>query len=313
LIGGMRSVTRSVREMVGATCLSCHGGGIGDQLMLSTIAHELKLRGCRNVLIVTQYPDLFLGNPDVNGVAIPGSRRAWVFMKLAGERTRSPSYLINYDPRDDTRDPPPEHVLAYMCRMVGITGRVGLRPYLSLSRSQREWGAPYEGCIAVQSSGLGAGYLLLNKQWFPQRFAQVAAHLLKTHPVVQIGNPIDPAVPCTYDIRGKTTLRQLAAVLAHCRMFVGLVGMPMHLARAVECPSVIVYGGRERPDQTGYSCNENIYNPVACAPCWQDSRCDYSRVCMESIPTERAIEAAERLLEKPRVQLEVDSYDILPH
>jgi ADP-heptose:LPS heptosyltransferase len=190
---------------------------------------------------------------------------------------------------------------------------VGLRPYLSLSRSQREWGAPYEGCIAVQSSGLGAGYLLLNKQWFPQRFAQVAAHLLKTHPVVQIGNPIDPAVPCTYDIRGKTTLRQLAAVLAHCRMFVGLVGMPMHLARAVECPSVIVYGGRERPDQTGYSCNENIYNPVACAPCWQDSRCDYSRVCMESIPTERAIEAAERLLEKPRVQLEVDSYDILPH
>jgi hypothetical protein len=281
--------------------------------MLSTIARELKLRGCRSVLIVTRYPDLFRRNADVDGIASPGSKRAWMFVKLAGDRTFAPSYLINYDPRDDTRDQPSEHVLAHLCRMVGIVGRVALRPYIVLSESELNWGTAFAGCVAIQSSGLGAGYLLMNKQWFPERFGEVAEYLLKTHPVVQVGSSTDPAVPCTHDMRGRTTLRQLGAILANCRMFVGLVGMPMHLARAVDCPSVIVYGGRERPDQTGYTCNENLYNPVACAPCWQDSRCDYGRICMESLPAQLVIDAARRLLDRPRADLMHESYEISLH
>src|SRR5262249_14318072 len=152
------------------------------------------------------------------------------------------------------------------------------------------------GCIAIQSSGLSGRWLLLNKQWFPERFAEVAAHLIKSHPVVQVGSAQDPPVPCTHDLRGKTSLRQLAGLLANCRMYVGLEGMPMHMARAVDCPSVIVYGGRLRPDQIGYICNENLYNAVECAPCWLDTRCNFGRVCMDMITTAAAIEAVERML-----------------
>ena len=191
--------------------------------------------------------------------------------------------MINHDPIADKRDPPPDPVLAYLCRLAGVTGRVALRPYITLSEPELACGAPYRGCIAIQSSGLGAKVLMLNKQWFPERFAEVAGHLLGHHPVVQVGSPTDPPVPCTYDLRGKISLRELAAVLAHCRMFIGLVGMPMHMARAVDCPSVIVYGGRERPDQTGYLCNENLYYPLACSPCWRDLQCDFGRACLESI------------------------------
>jgi len=279
--------------------------------MLSTLTRELKLRHCRRVFIISEYPDIFLQNPDVDGVATPGSRRAWVFAKLAGERMLSPTYLINHDPVTETRDPPPEPVLAYMCRMVGITGMIALRPYVALSETERQWGARYQGCIAVQSSGRARRFPVTNKEWFPERFAEVAANLLKTHPVVQIGSANDPSVPCTHDVRGKTTLRQLAAVLSHCRMFVGLDGMPMHLARAVECPSVIVYGGRIRPDQIGYICNQNIYTPIHCAPCWLDTRCDFGKLCMESITAGQVIETANRLLERPRANLEVETYEIL--
>ena len=83
-------------------------------------------------------------------------------------------------------------------------------------------------------------------------------------------------------------------------MYVGLEGMPMHMARAVNCPSVIVYGGRLRPDQIGYVCNENLYNPVECAPCWLDTRCDFGRNCLDTITTAAVIEAAERMLARPR-------------
>jgi hypothetical protein len=305
----MRNFIRPVRRLVGATCLGYHGG-IGDHLMLSTLARELKRRGHRRVFIITQYPDLFLGNTDIDGVTPAGSNLSRLYIRLAGDRALWPTYLLNHDPVADTRDPPPDPALAYLCRVVGITGRVALRPYLTLSEPERAWGAAYRGCIAVQSSGLGAGVRCLNKEWYPERFAEVAAHLIGSHPVVQVGSPDDPPVPHTHDLRGKTSVRQLAAVLANCRMFVGLEGMPMHMARAVDCPSVIVYGGRLRPDQIGYICNENLYTPVACAPCWRFSRCDFGRVCLEMITARDVIAAAERLLARPRDGLAVETYEI---
>ncbi len=301
-----------VRRLVGAICL-IYSGGIGDHLMMSTVARELKRRGQRRVFIVTPYPELFLHNSDVDGVTSFGTTLNRL-MKLSSERTLGPhdfTYLINHDPIADTRDPPPEPVLAYLCRLAGVTGRVAVRPYITLSEAEIACGARYQGCIAIQSSGLGAKVLMLNKQWFPERFAEVAGHLLGHHRVVQVGSPTDPPVYCTYDLRGKISLRELAATLAHCRMFIGLVGMPMHMARAVDCPSVIVYGGRERPDQTGYLCNENLYSPLTCSPCWRDLQCDFGRACLESITAQDVIEAAERLLGRPREGLAVESYEIV--
>jgi hypothetical protein len=307
----IRPLVRPMRRFVGATCLM-NDAGIGDQLMLTTVARELKRRGCRRVLILCRdSPALYLHNRDVDAAAILGSPVPhWVFTRLAGNRNFWPSLVIKFDLLNG-HVPAPEPMLAYLCRQVGITGRVDLRPYITLSGPEHAWGATYRGCIAIQSSGLGARAPLPNKEWFPGRFAEVAAHLIRSHPVVQIGSPGDPAVPCTHDLRGRSSLRQLAALLAHCRMFVGQVGMPMHMARAVDCPSVIVYGGRERPDQTGYICNENLYNNVACAPCWLDNRCDFGRVCMETIPAAAVIAAAERMLARSREDLAVETYEII--
>src|SRR5262249_13879367 len=142
----------------------------------------------------------------------------------------------------------------------------------------------------------------------PVRRGRGATHQIAPHRPDR--QPGDTPVPCTHDLRGKTSLRQLASVLSHCRMLVGLVGMPMHMARAVDCPSVIVYGGRERPDQTGYICNENIYRDIPCSPCWLDRRCDFGRVCLDSIAVRDVIEAAERMLARPRDGLAVASYEI---
>jgi ADP-heptose:LPS heptosyltransferase len=80
----------------------------------------------------------------------------------------------------------------------------------------------------------------------------------------------------------------------------------MHLARAVDCPSVIVYGGREPPSLTGYSCNQNVTRTPVCSPCWQRNRCDFDRVCLEDIAAEDVIAAIEHALSAPRTSLAVD-------
>jgi ADP-heptose:LPS heptosyltransferase len=306
----IRDLKRSVlRRLVGATCL-VYDGGIGDHLMLSTVARELKNRGQGRVFIITEFAELFRRNPDVDGVAAPGSRRHRLYEQLAGDRSLWPTYLINHDRTTDTRQRPPDPVLAYVCRTAGITGRVDLRPYVVLSESERAWGAPYRGAIVIQSSGLSARWPTPNKEWFPERMAEVAARLIADHPVVQVGSPKDPPVPHTHDLRGRTKLRQLAALLSHCRMFIGLESMQMHMARAVDCPSVIVYGGRLRPNEIGYVCNENLYTALPCSPCWQESRCDFDRACLSAIVAGDVIAAADRLLARPRAGLTVESYVI---
>ena len=299
-----------MRRLVGATCLIYHGG-VGDHLMLTTVARELKRHGGRYVFIVSEYPDLFLGNRDFDGVAAPGSRRAWAFMKLAGDRTIAPTYLINHNPltevpRPAARARPGLHVpdgrdrRADRPAALRHPGGAGAR-----------LGAPYRGCIAIQSSGLSGKWLLLNKQWFPERFAEVAAHLIKSHPVVQIGSPSDPPspAPTTSAAAPRSGSSRRCWPTAACTS--ASRACPCTWPAPFNCPSVIVYGGRLRPDQIGYVCNESLYNAVECAPCWLDTRCDFGRYCLDMITTGAVIEAAERMLARPRGPLAVESYEIL--
>jgi ADP-heptose:LPS heptosyltransferase len=183
---------------------------------------------------------------------------------------------------------------------------VKLRPYVFLTDEERAAGCWAERALVLQSSGLGGRMKMLNKEWRPERFQEVAKHFQGQMSLVQIGSPADPPIEGARDLRGRTSTRETAAVLANAAAFVGLVGFPMHLARAVDCPSVIVYGGREHPDQSGYSANENLYTPVDCSPCWQWQTCDHDRVCMTSIRTETVVAAVEQLLARPRRPLAVD-------
>src|SRR5205823_6495421 len=153
-------------------------------------------------------------------------------------------------------------------------------PYVVLSESEKRTGKiAHRPQIAMQSSSLSARFPMRNKQWPAERFQTVADALKDEFDLVQVGASSDPPLTGALDLRG-TSVRQLAAILSASRLFIGLAGGLTHLARAVECRSVIVYGGREHPSQSGYSANENLYWSGPCAPCWQRNDCSYDRVCM---------------------------------
>jgi len=124
---------------------------------------------------------------------------------------------------------------------------------------------------------------------------EVARHVAAGNRVIQIGGASDPLLDGVADHRG-LPLRACGAMLARAACFVGLAGFFMHLARAVECRSVIVFGGREAPWQSGYTANENLTSDIECAPCWQRSRCDHDRRCMTEILPRDVVQAVERQL-----------------
>jgi ADP-heptose:LPS heptosyltransferase len=199
---------------------------------------------------------------------------------------------------------PEEHIIVALCRQAGIVGKVTLRPYIRLTASEPDFGRFGDRQVAIMSTGRNARFAIANKEWSIEGFQQVVDSLRKEVSLVQLGTAADPALRGVADLRGRINLRQAAAVLKNSALFVGQVGLLMHLARAVGCRSVIVYGGYEAPWHSGYPCNCNLFTALPCSPCYQPSRCDFNRACMEAITADTVAQAVKTMLLKPSQSLE---------
>jgi hypothetical protein len=302
------AISLMMRHGMPSTVLS-FGGGLGDQLLLSTLAREFRLRGRHRVWILTSAPEMFAGNPDIERAMHEGSDDERYFIsRFGGERIR-PDYAPHVP--EERRDmPPSKHLIAVMCEQAGISGRVTLRPYLNLTRNEIEKGRFSEKQIAIQSTGRSSKYFILNKEWYPERFQEVVDCLRDRFNFVQVGCKDDFKLEGAMDMRGRMSIRETAAVLANSLLFVGLVGFVMHLARAVDCRAAIVYGGREAPSQSGYPCNENLTGQTDCSPCWRYDDCPGGRACMTQITSARVADAITVAVERYREPLETDSWTL---
>jgi len=287
------------------SCIFQSAGRIGDDLMCSTVFREIRKRRKRRVAIVTRNPGLFEKNPDVDKII----RQTDARLNRWGRAGLPVKMLAHsgYDPARDLDLPPNEHLLIRMCRLAGITGPVELRPYIFLAPEEIAAGKLADDQVVIQSTGLGSPLAMKNREWYPERFQELCARLRSDVRVVQVGSASDLKLEGAIDLRGKTTLRQTAAILANSLVFVGLVGFVMHLARAVDCRSVIIYGGREKPAISGYVANKNLYTQVRCAPCWLRNACEFNRKCMDMISVDQVISATADQISRYRTLLEIQT------
>lgn len=282
-------------------------GGPGDDLLCTAVLRELKRRKYGSVWMMSKYPEIFAGVGDADRVVSTGPE----FKQFACAWQRwLPLEYAEYEPAKDRSTPPVRHIIAELCKRAGMKGRIELRPYFFLTEDERKSAAWAQGHIGIQSSGRAGRSPMQNKQWYPERFQEVIDRLKDNFKFVQLGSSGDPPLTGVVDLRGKTNIRETAAVLANACLFVGNVGFLMHLARAVECPSVILFGGREAPWQSGYTCNVNLYSEVPCAPCWQWNWCDFERKCMKQITVQNVLAAIVQQCGKPRHDLPVDTVEI---
>lgn len=287
------------------------GGGIGDELLLTTVAHELKRRDpSLKIWQVSHSAELLRYNPDYAKTFTWDDWYLRYSFLLHGRRTKL-AYAVERIPQKEEVSPS-EHILAVLCRNAGISGSVALRPYLSLSDEEKKSGSLGDFQITVQCLGAESfRTVMLNKLWSAEKFQHVVDSLRTLYgggvQIIQVGGAADPMLRGVTDMRGKTTLRESAALIHRSRFFIGTVGLGMHLARAVDRRSVIIYGGREHSWQSGYSCNENIDSFVDCAPCWKWNDCDYDRKCMTMISVDQVMNAVQRLLQRADKPLESDT------
>lgn len=281
------------------------GRAPGDDLLCTTPLMERATRGWEPCGMMTRHPTIFQGNPGV-AKAIPFAPASLDLVRAL----RKSVIELSYCDRDEALDQdtsPDEHILSILSRKAHMSGEISLRPYMFLTSDELQKGVIADRQVVVQSGATGANFRMRNKEWYPERFQSVVDALRDRFQVIQLGAQSDPLLEGVLDLRGKTTIREAGAVLANSIMFIGLVGFLMHLARAVDCRSVIVYGGRERPWQSGYISNINLTGDTACSPCWRWNTCDYDRECMKLIRPGAVVSAALEQAEKFGSPLECET------
>ena len=102
-----------------------------------------------------------------------------------------------------------------------------------------------------------------------------------------------PSAP-PLDLAGKTTLRDLCALLKHCRLLLTNDSGPMHVAAALGTPVVAIFGstspGLTAPGLPGHSRCFVLQAEVACSPCFL-RECPIDFRCMKQIEVVQTVEA----------------------
>ena len=147
------------------------------------------------------------------------------------------------------------------------------------------------------------------KRWFPERFALVADQLNKEFGVrlvltggpneVRIGSDIESFMANKpLNMIGKTTVRQLMALLSRCALVVTNDSGPMHIAAAFGVPIVAVFGPTDHTTTSPMAQDTRIVRKeFPCSPCLL-RKCPTEHGCMEAITAEDVLEAARTFLKQ---------------
>lgn len=101
------------------------------------------------------------------------------------------------------------------------------------------------------------------------------------------------------DLAGQLSLKQLAALCASARCFVGVDSAPMHIAAAVQTPVVALFGPSSEVQWAPWQVRHRIVNAeYSCRPCGNDG-CGGGKVsdCLRSIPVSAALQAIHEIIQ----------------
>lgn len=229
----------------------------------------------------------------------------------AGYRTDGRGFLLNLGvPARDSKHG--LHHVDYYLSMLDDLGLIGdeLPPLLKVRSEEQCWAGerlPGKDWVAINP---GAAYGSA-KRWIPERFAEVADHLVTTYGVqiVLTGGPAEGEIGADIvktmqhrpvNLIGQTSVRQMMAVLERCVLMITNDSGPMHVGAALGVSIVAIFGPTDHTTTSPRTSNCRIVrHDVDCSPCML-RQCPIDHRCMERLTAQQVIAAAVSLLEESR-------------
>ncbi len=200
-----------------------------------------------------------------------------------------------------------------LLRAVGIPA-ADQRLELFLAESERSDAAKRLDTAGIDKMALnvglfpGAGWKL--REWMPERFAAIGDRLIthfnanvlvfggqkEAELVKTVVNLMEaPAIP----FAGNLQIRQLAACIEQCDLFLTNDTGPMHIAAAVGTPTLSLFGpGNHIRFQPIGARHQIIRHDVPCSPCKQFTDTCKDNICMKGIAVEEVWQSISSTLGK---------------
>ena len=107
-----------------------------------------------------------------------------------------------------------------------------------------------------------------------------------------------PLTQSVVNLGGQLTLKQLAALTAQAKLFIGVDSAPMHIAAAMQTPVLALFGPSGDKEWGPWMVPHRVItSDHSCRPCGQDG-CGGGKIseCLTTLPVERVLAAAHELL-----------------
>ncbi len=225
--------------------------------------------------------------------------------------------LTNSSPDSAGIPPKSHHIFQYLHLVEALGGSAApLEPRLHVSAAEMTAARERLGSDATTWIGLNAGAEYgPAKRWPKERFIAVARRLVELPGIglvlfggksdSPVTNEIEAAVKQTrpeavvVNTAGRTTLRELGALMAACRVVVTNDTGPMHVAAAVGATLVVPFGSTS-PEMTGPGLPGDgkhlfLRSAVPCSPCFL-RECPIDFRCMNGIGDQTVFQGVVKVL-----------------
>jgi ADP-heptose:LPS heptosyltransferase len=286
-------------------------------------------------------PEIRRGRFDTLVYLAPRLRTAWqtyrdlVFFRLGGIRRfigwrgiKNPKMLLKENPLP-CLDYEADHLLSRLARS-GIPvpspgqGCMDLRLTEGEIKEAKDWLSSQKVLNQQQMLiGMGVGSKMPAKIWPKERYALLGRHIceqLGGIPIIfggpedrELGDSLIKEWQTGANAAGALPVRQAAAALKFCRLYVGNDTGTMHLAAAVGTQCVAIFSARYFPGSWyPYGSNHIILRAqVPCEGCMAEDCQEFNGMCLKSISVEEVAEACRQALDHPKVD-SLETSPVLP-
>lgn len=270
------------------TILFVRKGARGDVLLTTPILKELKNKYPNSLLVYeTECPDILVGNPYIDRIErfVPDAKDYDIVLTPRYEVAMSENAI-------DT--------MAKQCNVVLSEKKLEI----ILSESHINW-AKNKINGHRRTIVFHTGRAWASKEWQFDKFIEVIQHYSdKGYGIIEVGNKQTQFSGIGVSCRG-CSIKQTAALIKECCMFVGIDSGCAHLAKAVGTPACVIYGCVHPSSPASDAIEYPIrIEGLECGGCrgrtsaeWTD--CIKPEVyCLTGISPEMVIETINRCIEK---------------
>ena len=234
-------------------------GGLGKSIMSTAVLKAIKKKYRKaNITVISAYPNVFIGNPNVNKVLDPsqtnGLFKTNIYKKDAKVFISDPYSSSDYITES-------KHLLELWCNMYGVEYD-GEKPEIFLSKAEKEYFTPFykvdKPIMAIQPNGGGIGQPL-QYSWtrdLPFKVVnEIIDYFKKDYTILHIKR--EDQIIYENTMSALDEWRSIAIMLTLSEKRLLIDSSSMHIATALNLPSVVTWVGTS-PKVFGYDIHTNI-------------------------------------------------------